>query len=156
MLVANKIALGQIDAGDRGRRGHHLRRADRASTRTCARCCWRPTARSPRPDACAALAELRPEQIVPAHPAQRGAAHRPVDGRAPGAHRRGVGRRRARSRTSWPLAATSNLAAAYERGFNDDLVTPYLGLERDQNLRADTSPEKLAKLKPVFGGERAR
>ncbi len=45
-----------------------------------------------------------------------------------------------------------NLAAAYERGFIDDLVTPYLGLERDQNLRPDSSVEKLAKLKPVFGG----
>ena len=30
--------------------------------------------------------------------------------------------------------------------------SPYLGLERDQNLRPDTSVEKLAKLKPVFGG----
>ena len=28
----------------------------------------------------------------------------------------------------------------------DDLVSPYLGLERDQNLRPDSSPEKLAKL----------
>ena len=45
-----------------------------------------------------------------------------------------------------------NLAAAYERGFQDDLVTPYLGLERDQNLRPGSSMEKLAKLKPVFGG----
>ena len=53
------------------------------------------------------------------------------------------------------LAAAShrNLAAAYERGFYDDLMTPYLGLERDQNLRADSTVEKLAKLKPVFGGE---
>ncbi len=34
----------------------------------------------------------------------------------------------------------------------DDLVSPYLGLERDQNLRADSSLEKLAKLGPVFGG----
>ncbi len=51
------------------------------------------------------------------------------------------------------LAAAShhNLAAAYERGFMDDLVTPYLGLERDQNLRPDSSVEKLAKLKPAFG-----
>ncbi|EWM14995.1 acetyl-CoA C-acetyltransferase [Kutzneria sp. 744] len=51
------------------------------------------------------------------------------------------------------LAAAShrNLAAAYERGFFDDLVTPYLGLTRDQNLRADTSVEKLARLKPAFG-----
>jgi acetyl-CoA C-acetyltransferase len=44
-----------------------------------------------------------------------------------------------------------NLAAAYDTGFLDDLVTPYLGLERDQNLRPDTTMEKLAKLKPVFG-----
>jgi acetyl-CoA C-acetyltransferase len=35
----------------------------------------------------------------------------------------------------------------------DDLVDPYLGLERDQNLRPDSSTEKLAKLRPVFGGE---
>src|SRR5439155_1337667 len=33
------------------------------------------------------------------------------------------------------------------------LVQPYLGLERDQNLRPDSTAEKLAKLKPVFGGE---
>lgn len=44
-----------------------------------------------------------------------------------------------------------NLAAAYERGFLDDLLTPYKGLDKDQNLRADTSLDKLAKLKPVFG-----
>ncbi|MGH2831210.1 MAG: acetyl-CoA C-acetyltransferase, partial [Solirubrobacteraceae bacterium] len=45
------------------------------------------------------------------------------------------------------------LADAYEQGLLDDLLTPYLGLERDQNLRADSTPEKLAKLKPVFGGK---
>ncbi len=51
------------------------------------------------------------------------------------------------------LAAAShrNMAAAYDRAFFDDLVTPFLGLYRDSNLRADSSPEKLAKLKPVFG-----
>ncbi len=51
------------------------------------------------------------------------------------------------------LALTSHqrLAAGYERGFFDDLVTPYLGLSRDQNLRSDTSLEKLAALPPVFG-----
>jgi acetyl-CoA C-acetyltransferase len=46
-----------------------------------------------------------------------------------------------------------NLAAAYDTGFLDDLVVPFLGLERDQNLRPDTTVEKLARLKPVFGGE---
>jgi acetyl-CoA C-acetyltransferase len=51
------------------------------------------------------------------------------------------------------LAAAShrNMAAAYDDGFFDDLVTPFLGLYRDNNLRADSTPEKLAKLKPVFG-----
>jgi acetyl-CoA C-acetyltransferase len=51
------------------------------------------------------------------------------------------------------LAAAShrNMAAAYDRGFFDDLVTPFLGLYRDDNLRPDASVEKLAKLKPVFG-----
>ncbi|MEV4346412.1 acetyl-CoA C-acetyltransferase [Actinoplanes sp. NPDC049596] len=50
------------------------------------------------------------------------------------------------------LASHQRLAHAYDQGFFDDLVTPYLGLTRDQNLRADTSLEKLGKLKPVFGG----
>ncbi|WP_149204567.1 acetyl-CoA C-acetyltransferase [Actinotalea sp. HO-Ch2] len=49
------------------------------------------------------------------------------------------------------LASHHNLAAAYEAGFFDDLMTPYRGLTRDANLRADTSMEKLASLKPVFG-----
>jgi acetyl-CoA C-acetyltransferase len=51
------------------------------------------------------------------------------------------------------LAAAShrNMAAAYDRGFFDDLVTPFLGLYRDDNLRPDSSAEKLATLKPVFG-----
>jgi len=44
-----------------------------------------------------------------------------------------------------------NLAAAYDAGFFDDLVTPYRGLSKDSNLRPDTTPEKLAGLKPVFG-----
>ncbi|MCW1958362.1 MAG: acetyl-CoA C-acetyltransferase [Mycobacterium sp.] len=51
------------------------------------------------------------------------------------------------------LAAAShrNMAAAYDRGFFDDLVTPFLGLYRDNNLRADSTAEKLATLRPVFG-----
>ena len=44
-----------------------------------------------------------------------------------------------------------NLARAYDEGFFDDLITPYKGLTRDNNLRPDTTKEKLAKLKPVFG-----
>ncbi len=55
------------------------------------------------------------------------------------------------------LESHQKLAAAYDRGFFDDLITPFLGLGRDQNLRADTSLEKLGSLKPAFrapsGGE---
>jgi acetyl-CoA C-acetyltransferase len=56
------------------------------------------------------------------------------------------------------LAASSHqkMAAAYEEGFFDDLITPFLGLERDNNLRADSSVEKLAKLRPAFGKGDAR
>ena len=56
------------------------------------------------------------------------------------------------------LAAASHqkLGAAYDAGFLDDQITPFRGLERDSNLRPDSSVEKLAKLKPVFGkGEAA-
>ncbi|WP_139978453.1 acetyl-CoA C-acetyltransferase [Nocardioides litoris] len=56
------------------------------------------------------------------------------------------------------LAAASHqhLAAAYDAGFLDDQVTPFRGVERDTNLRADSTAEKLGKLKPVFGkGEAA-
>ncbi|ORJ59952.1 acetyl-CoA C-acetyltransferase [Mycobacterium simiae] len=49
------------------------------------------------------------------------------------------------------VASHQNMAAAYDRGFFDDLVTPFLGLYRDDNLRANASVEKLATLRPVFG-----
>jgi acetyl-CoA C-acetyltransferase len=49
------------------------------------------------------------------------------------------------------VASHRNMADAYDRGFFDDLVTPFLGLYRDDNLRPDASVEKLAGLKPVFG-----
>lgn len=56
------------------------------------------------------------------------------------------------------LAASSHqkMAKAYEEGFFNDLITPFMGLERDNNLRPDSTAEKLAKLKPAFGkGENA-
>jgi acetyl-CoA C-acetyltransferase len=49
------------------------------------------------------------------------------------------------------VASHRNMAAAYDRGFFDDLVTPFLGLYRDDNLRPDANVEKLATLRPVFG-----
>ncbi|OBK20987.1 acetyl-CoA acetyltransferase [Mycobacterium asiaticum] len=49
------------------------------------------------------------------------------------------------------VASHRNMADAYDRGFFDDLITPFLGLYRDDNLRPDASVEKLASLRPVFG-----
>src|SRR3546814_2722765 len=41
-------------------------------------------------------------------------------------------------------------AAAYDAGFYDDLIVPFAGLERDNNLRPDITLEKLASLGPAF------
>jgi acetyl-CoA C-acetyltransferase len=48
------------------------------------------------------------------------------------------------------LESHQKAAAAYAAGFYKDLVIDYLGLTQDNNIRADTSLEKLAKLRPVF------
>ena len=96
------------------------------------------------------LGHLRPGHIVPQIPRNA----EPRTGLSMGEHQAITTERYGITREAQDeLAAAShrNLAAAYERGFLDDLVTPYLGLARDQNLRPDSSPEKLAKLKPVFG-----
>ncbi len=49
------------------------------------------------------------------------------------------------------LASHKNLAAAYERNFFDDLITPFAGVTKDTNMRGDSTLEKLASLKPAFG-----
>ncbi len=96
------------------------------------------------------LGHLRPGHIVPDIPRNA----EPRTGLSMGEHqaitteRLGITRE---AQDELAVASHQGLAGAYERGFLDDLVTPYLGLERDQNLRADTSTDKLAKLKPVFG-----
>jgi acetyl-CoA C-acetyltransferase len=97
-----------------------------------------------------ALAGLRPQQLVPAIPSNS----EPRTGLSMGEHQAITTREWGITREAQDeLAAAShrNLAAAYDRGFFDDLVTPFLGLPRDQNLRPDSSIEKLATLKPVFG-----
>jgi acetyl-CoA C-acetyltransferase len=48
------------------------------------------------------------------------------------------------------LESHQKAAAAYASGFYKDLVRAYLGVSQDNNIRGDTSLEKLAKLKPVF------
>ena len=48
------------------------------------------------------------------------------------------------------LKSHANLAQAYEEGFFNDLMTPFKGVSKDNNLRADLTIEKLRSLKPVF------
>src|ERR1700730_5872096 len=48
------------------------------------------------------------------------------------------------------LESHQKAAAAYASGFYKELVSPYLGVAQDNNIRNDTTLEKLAKLKPVF------
>ncbi len=50
-------------------------------------------------------------------------------------------------------ASHSKAAAAWKAGFYKDLVVPFHGLEFDNNVRADTSLEKLATLRPAFDRE---
>lgn len=51
---------------------------------------------------------------------------------------------------SFALKSHLNMAKAYDEGFFDDMITPFNGLDRDNNLRKDSTLEKLAKLKPAF------
>ncbi|WP_127784289.1 acetyl-CoA C-acetyltransferase [Rhodococcus sp. X156] len=96
------------------------------------------------------LGSLRPGQVVPEIPRNG----EPRTGLSMGDHAAQTALKFNISRADQDaLAAASHhkMAAAYDRGFFDDLVTPFMGLSRDQNLRPDSSVEKLAKLNPVFG-----
>ncbi|MDO9377466.1 MAG: acetyl-CoA C-acetyltransferase [Nocardioidaceae bacterium] len=147
--VANKIALGRIEVGIAGGSdttsdapiavGEKLRGilldANRAKTLQAR---------------LAVLARVRPAHLVPSIPQNS----EPRTGLS-------MGESQALTAVEWEIgreeqdelavASHHHLAASYERGFQDDLVTPFLGLDRDQNLRPDSSVEKLATLKPVFG-----
>ncbi|MBP2321940.1 acetyl-CoA C-acetyltransferase [Kibdelosporangium banguiense] len=149
--VANKIALGQIEAGVAG--GVDTTSDAPIGVHEDLRAILLQLNRTKSIGGrLRLLAKLRPGHIVPDIPRNS----EPRTGLSMGEHA-------AISAKEWgieradqdALAAAShqNLAAAYDRGFFDDLVTPYLGLSRDQNLRADSTAEKLAKLKPAFGGD---
>ncbi|MFD9544232.1 acetyl-CoA C-acetyltransferase [Streptomyces sp. NPDC060022] len=97
-----------------------------------------------------ALSGVRPRHLLPDIPRNE----EPRTGLSMGEHAAVTARKWGITRADQDLlAATSHqrLAAAYERGFLDDLVVPYRGLDRDQNLRPGSTVEKLATLKPVFG-----
>ncbi|NYD41665.1 acetyl-CoA C-acetyltransferase [Nocardioides panaciterrulae] len=152
--VANKIALGQIDVGVAGGTDTTSDAPVAISDRLRRKLMKVNAARDVK-GRVAALGAIRPGDIGLEIP-QNG---EPRTGLSMGEHA-------ALTALEWrvtreeqdELAAAShrNLAAAYDEGFLDDTVTPFRGVERDNNLRADSSAEKLAKLKPVFGkGEAA-
>lgn len=149
ILVANKIALGQIDAGiacgtdttsdapiaaNRGLQ-RQLMRVNGAKTRG-------EKLRS-------GLGLLKPSHLMPDLPG-RG---EPRTGQTMGEHaqitadRYGLGRR---EQDELALASHKNLAKAYEQGFFKDLVMPYHGLERDNNLRPEATLERMGKLPGAF------
>ncbi|WP_328781065.1 acetyl-CoA C-acetyltransferase [Streptomyces canus] len=97
-----------------------------------------------------ALARIRPTHLVPDIPRNA----EPRTGLSMGEHAAVTARAWGVTREDQDeLAATSHqrLAAAYERGFFGELVVPFRGQARDQNLRPDSTAGKLASLKPVFG-----
>ncbi|MFY1635186.1 acetyl-CoA C-acetyltransferase [Solwaraspora sp. WMMB335] len=150
ILVANKIALGQIEVGIAGG-------VDSTSDAPLAvhdemrRTLIKVSAARGLGDRLKAASRLRPGQ---AFKPERPRNAEPRTGLSMGEHAAITARRFAIDRQAQDelaLASHLRLAAAYEKGFFDDLMTPYLGLTSDQNLRPDASLEKLARLRPVFG-----
>jgi acetyl-CoA C-acetyltransferase len=149
ILAANKIALGQTEVAIAGG-VDTTSDAPLGVNDDLRRLLVRVNASKSTAEKVRLLAQVRPSHLAPDVPKNA----EPRTGRSMGEHaaitaaRWGIGREEQDELT---VASHQRLAAAYERGFFDDLVTPYLGLARDQNLRPDSSMEKLAKLEPVFG-----
>jgi acetyl-CoA C-acetyltransferase len=149
ILVANKIALGQIEAGIAGgvdttsdapigvneRMRKILLEANRGKTTG---------------QRVGALTRLRPGMFFKPLLPRNGEAR---TGLSMGEHCELMAKRWGIAREAQDeLAYESHrkLADAYTRGFLNDLMTPYRGLARDNNLRADLTLDKLAGLRPVF------
>jgi acetyl-CoA C-acetyltransferase len=148
--VANKIALGQIDSAIAGG-VDTTSDAPLAVNEDLRQILIGLNAAKTLGDRLKLVAKIRPGHIVPAIPRNS----EPRTGLSMGEHAALTAKIWEITREAQDeLAAASHqhLAAAYDRGFFDDLVTPFLKLARDQNLRADSTAEKLAKLKPAFGG----
>jgi acetyl-CoA C-acetyltransferase len=148
LLIGNKIALGQIDSGIAGGVdttsdapigvGEGLRKILLEANRA------RSTGERLKP-----FLKFRPKHLVPLIP---GVAE-PRTGLSMGESCELMVKEWKISREAQDqLAYESHIKAAkaYDEGFFDDLLTPFNGLERDNNLRADTTLEKLATLKPAF------
>jgi len=149
ILIANKIATGQIDAGIAGGSdttsdvpivyGQKLRKRLLALNR----------ARTLKEKFQAATRGFAFKELKPSFP---GVAE-PRTGKSMGDHCELMAKEWKIGRLEQDelaLASHKKLGAAYESGFFDDLVVPFRGLKRDGFLRADSTIEKLGSLKPAF------
>lgn len=147
--IGNKIALGQIESGIGGGSdttsdvpivyGKKLRARLLAANR----------AKTTGDKLKALVSGFRFSELKPEFP---GVAE-PRTGKSMGDHCEDMAKEWNISRDSqdeWAVSSHRKLAAAYERGFFDDLIAPFRGVTRDNILRPDTSLEKLATLKPAF------
>jgi acetyl-CoA C-acetyltransferase len=148
VAIGNKIATGQIESGIGGG-------SDTTSDvpivygRTLRRRLLTANAAKSTKDRIAAFRGFRPRELKPDFP---GVAE-PRTGKSMGEHCEDMAKEWSISRDSQDelaVASHHKLAAAYERGFFDDLVVSFRGVARDNILRPDTSIEKLATLKPAF------
>jgi acetyl-CoA C-acetyltransferase len=148
ITVGNKIAVGQIEAGIGGGSDTTSDVPIVYAPKLRRRLLNAAMAKTPQ-DKLRAFRGFHPRELRPDFP---GVAE-PRTGKSMGEHCEDMAREWNIARDSQDeLAAASHhkLAAAYDRGFFEDLVVSFRGVTRDNILRPDTSIEKLATLKPVF------
>ncbi|MBI5334884.1 MAG: acetyl-CoA C-acetyltransferase [Burkholderiales bacterium] len=149
MLVANKIALGHIESGI-ACGVDTTSDAPIAINEKMRKILLEANRQKTTGKKLATVAKVRPSMLVkPAIPRNS----EPRTGLSMGEHCELMAKEWAIPREEQDqlaLASHKNMAAAYERGYFADLITPFKGLTRDNNLRADLTIEKLRSLKPCF------
>jgi acetyl-CoA C-acetyltransferase len=148
ILIGNKIALGQIDSGLAGGTDS-ISDAPIMYPRSYQQLLLASARGRTFSQRVAPWLKLRPNHFKPVLPA----VVEPRTGLSMGQSTEGMAQRWQISRQDQDhLAYESHMkaAAAWRDGFYDDLVIEYLGLKVDNNMRSDTSLEKLAKLRPSF------
>ena len=146
--IANKIALGQIDSGVGGGSDTTSDVPIVYGAKLRGRLLKMAAAKTPG-EKLRAFAGFSPRELKPDFP---GVAE-PRTGKSMGQHCEDMAKEWGIPREAQDQLAYEShqkLAAAYERGFFDDLVVPFRGVSRDNILRPDTTMAKLASLKPAF------
>ncbi len=148
ILIGNKIALGQIDSGLAGGTDS-ISDAPIVYPRSYQQLLLASARGRTFSQRVGPWLKLRPKHFKPVLPA----VVEPRTGLSMGQSTEGMAKQWQISREDQDkLAYESHMkaAAAWREGFYDDIVVEYLGLKVDNNMRADTTLEKLAKLRPSF------